>query len=84
MSGLVLAWFHLIFTFVLLIHLEFILVYTVNNESNFLFPHMATQSGVLELAHASSQEWIFFNFQEFHELIAKHSHKYKINYTNVQ
>lgn len=60
MSGLGLAWFHLIFTFVFLIHLEFILVYTVNNESNFIFPHMATQSSsVLELAHASSQELIF-------------------------
>ena len=68
-SGLVLARFHLIFTFVFLIHLEFILVYTVNNESNFIFPHMATQSGVSQLTRAD-----FFNFQEFHELIAKHSH----------
>ena len=58
MSSLGLAQFYLIFTFVFLIHLEFILVCTINSESNFLCAHMAILTGVLEQSHASSQELV--------------------------
>ena len=52
-----------------LIHLEFILVHTVNNESNFLYSHMATHTGVLEMAPSGSWELIMsISYQLFSDI----------------